>query len=46
MKPDKYLGLDVHPVTTAVAVRDADGKLAFETIVETEAGRITRLLEG
>ena len=46
MKRDKYMGLDVHQATTVVAVQDAEGKLVFETIVETEGGRITRLLEG
>ena len=46
MKRDKYMGLDVHQATTVVAVQDAEGKVVFETIVETEGGRITRLLEG
>ena len=46
MKQDKYMGMDVHQATTVVAVRDARGKLVFETIVETEAGSITRLLQG
>ncbi len=46
MKQDKYMGMDVHQATTVVAVRDGSGKLVFETIVETEAGSITRLLEG
>ena len=46
MKRDKYMGLDVHKATTVVAVQDAEGKVVFETIIETEGGRITRLLEG
>ena len=46
MKQDKYMGMDVHQATTVVAVRDARGKLVFETMVETEAGSITRLLQG
>ena len=46
MKRDKYMGLDVHQATTVVAVQDAEGKVVFETIIETEGGRITRLLEG
>ena len=46
MKHDKYMSMDVHQATTVVAVKDGKGKLVFETIVETEAGSITRLLEG
>ena len=43
MKQDKYMGITRQRL---VAVRDGSGKLVFETIVETEAGSITRLLEG
>ena len=46
MKQDKYMGLDVPQATTVVAVRDARGKLVFETIVETEVASITRLPRG
>jgi hypothetical protein len=33
----KYIGLDVHQATTVAAVRDADGKLVMESILETKA---------
>ena len=45
MKCDKYIGFDLHQATTVVAVLDADGKVAIETIVETEAAAIIRFLK-
>jgi hypothetical protein len=42
---DKYIGMDVHQATTVVAVLDAEGKLVLETIVETQAAAIIRLLQ-
>jgi hypothetical protein len=45
MKCDQYIGFDLHPATTVVAVLDADGKVAMETIVATEAAAIIRLLK-
>ena len=45
MKCDKYIGFDLHQATTVVAVLDADGKLAMETIVATEAAAIIRFLK-
>ena len=44
MKCDKYIGFDLHQATTVVAVLDADGKVAMETIVATEAAAIIRFL--
>ena len=40
MKWDKYIGFDLHQATTVVAVLDAEGKVAMETIVATEAAAI------
>ena len=42
MKLDKYMGMDVHQATTVVVVLDANGKVALETIVATEAARLIR----
>ena len=44
-KRDQYMGMDVHQATTVVVVLDADGKVILETIVETEAASINRLVE-
>jgi len=35
---DKYIGFDLHQATTVVAVLDADGKVAMETIVASGGG--------
>src|SRR5262245_16350148 len=45
MKLDKYMGMDVHQATTVVVVLDANGKVALETIVATEAAPIIRLMQ-
>src|SRR5215467_8557038 len=45
MKLDKYIGMDVHQATTVVVVLDANGKVALETIVATEAARLIRLIQ-
>src|SRR5436309_9364124 len=45
MKCDQYMGMDVHQATTVVVVLDADGKVILETIVETQAAGIIRLVE-
>lgn len=42
----KYIGLDIHKEATAVAVRDAAGKLVMEAIVETKARTLIDLLDG
>jgi transposase len=44
-KRDKYIGMDVHQAMTVVAVVDADGKQVLETIVQTQASEIIRLVE-
>ncbi len=45
MKRDKYIGMDVHQATTVVTVLDAKGAVVWETIVDTQAGAIIRMLE-
>ena len=37
MKPEKYIGMDVHQATISVAVLDDRGKLIMECILETKA---------
>src|SRR5215470_13114401 len=44
-KRDQYMGMDVHQATTVVVVLDADGRVILETIVETQAASIIRLVE-
>jgi len=42
----KYIGLDVHQATTVAAVRDAQGKLVMECVVETKAASLLSFLRG
>ena len=46
MKPEKYIGMDVHQATIAVAVLDDRGKLIMECILETKAGTILEFIRG
>jgi CubicO group peptidase (beta-lactamase class C family) len=46
MTDAKYIGLDVHQATISVAVRDSDGKLAMEAILETKAETILQFVRG
>ena len=46
MKPEKYIGMDVHQATIAVAVRDSMGKLIMECILETKAATILEFIRG
>ena len=46
MSPEKYIGMDVHQATVAVAVMDRRGKLIMECILETKAATILEFLEG
>jgi len=45
MKCNKYMGMDVHQAMTVVAVMDGDGKVILETMVQTEAAAIIRLVQ-
>ena len=42
----KYIGMDVHQASISVAVRDADGKLLMECIIETKAAIILEFIPG
>ena len=46
MNDAKYIGLDVHQATISAAVRDADGKLVLEAILETKAETILQFIHG
>jgi hypothetical protein len=46
MKPEKYIGMDVHQATISVAVLDDRGKLIMECILETKAATMVEFLKG
>jgi transposase len=46
MNSEKYIGLDVHQATIVVAVTDSTGRLAMESILETEAATILQFFAG
>lgn len=43
---DKYIGLDVHQATIAIAVLDSTGKLMMESVIETKAHTILQFFQG
>jgi len=46
MSQEKYIGMDVHQATISVAVRDVQGKLIMECMLETKAGTILEFVQG
>ena len=46
MNDAKYIGLDVHQATISAAVRDSDGKLVLEAILETKAETVLQFIHG
>ena len=42
----KYIGLDVHKESVAIAVLNGAGKLVMESIVETKASTLLDFLQG
>ena len=40
------IGLDVHQATISAAVRDSDGKLVLEAILETKAETMLQFIHG
>jgi transposase len=42
----KYIGMDVHKEAIVIAVRNGDGKLIMESIVETKASSILQFIHG
>src|SRR3989442_3244312 len=46
MNDAKYIGMDVHQPTISAAVRDSEGKLLMEAILETKAETILHFVRG
>src|SRR6266849_5262637 len=46
MDSRKYIGLDVHQASISVAVREGDGKLVMECVIETKAATILEFIQG
>jgi len=46
MNPEKYIGMDVHDATISVAVKNAEGKLLMESVLETKARTILEFIQG
>ena len=42
----KYIGMDVHKETIAIAVMNGEGKLVMESIIETKASTILQFIQG
>jgi transposase len=46
MNQEKYIGMDVHAATISAAVRNAQGKLLMECVLETKAATILEFIQG
>ena len=46
MSQEKYIGMDVHQATISAAVRDAQGKLIMECLLETKTATIVEFIQG
>jgi transposase len=46
MSQEKYIGMDVHQASISAAVRDAQGKLIMECLLETKAATIIEFMQG
>ena len=46
MNQEKYIGMDVHAATISVAVKNAEGKLLMECVLETKAATILEFIQG
>src|SRR5215831_8421727 len=46
MSSEKYIGMDVQQTTISVAVRDSQGNIIMESILETKASTILDFLAG
>src|SRR5499427_624908 len=42
----KYIGMDVHKESISIAVRNAGGKIAMESVIETKAYTILEFIDG
>ena len=46
MNQEKYIGMDVHDATISAAVKNAEGKLLMECVLETKAATILEFIQG
>jgi hypothetical protein len=46
MSQEKYIGMDVHQASIFAAVRNAQGKLLMESVLETKADTIVEFIQG
>jgi len=46
MYQTKYIGMDVHVSTTVIAIRNSEGKVVTEAIIETKAAEIKDFFRG
>src|SRR5216117_2439216 len=46
MNQEKYIGMDVHDSTISAAVKNAQGKLLMECVLETKAATILEFIQG
>src|SRR5713101_4144264 len=46
MNQEKYIGMDVHDATISAAVKNAEGKLLMECVLETKAATILDFIQG
>src|SRR5262250_2782256 len=46
MSPEKYIGMDVHDASISAAVKNAQGRLLMECVLETKAATIVEFVQG
>src|SRR6266403_3150465 len=46
MNQEKYIGMDVHAASISAAVKNAEGKLLMECVLETKAATILEFIQG
>src|ERR1700751_5409219 len=42
----KYIGMDIHKETISIAVRNAEGKIVMECVIETKANTVLQFIHG
>src|SRR5215470_13821344 len=46
MSPEKYIGMDVHDASISAAVRNAQGRLLMECVLETKTDTVLEFIQG
>ena len=46
MSQEKYIGMDVHQASISAAVKNAQGRLLMECVLETKAATILEFIQG